>query len=167
MSRDRSLTAYVGLGSNMENPRRQVESALEELKALRPITLLKHSSLYRTRPLGPQNQPYFINAVASLATTLDAEALLDQLQALEQAHRRERGGLHWGPRTLDLDLLLYGGMSIDTPRLSVPHPEMAKRAFVLLPMSEIAPPDMEIPGMGRLQDLLLKLSGEGIERVDR
>ncbi|MBT3047401.1 MAG: 2-amino-4-hydroxy-6-hydroxymethyldihydropteridine diphosphokinase [gamma proteobacterium symbiont of Ctena orbiculata] len=167
MSKDRSLTVYVGLGSNMDNPRRQVETALQELGALRHNTLLKHSSLYRTRPLGPQNQPYFINAVASLATSLDAEALLDQLQALEQAHRRERTSLRWGPRTLDLDLLLYGGMSIDTPRLSVPHPEMTKRAFVLLPLSEIAPPDLEIPGMGRLRDLLPNLSGEGIERVDR
>ncbi|MES9993617.1 MAG: 2-amino-4-hydroxy-6-hydroxymethyldihydropteridine diphosphokinase [Candidatus Thiodiazotropha sp.] len=161
------MTAYIGLGSNLEDPKRQVETALEELNALRGITLCKHSSLYRTRPHGPQHQPDFINAAASLETTLDPEALLDQLQALEQAHHRQRGGEHWGPRTLDLDLLLYAGMSIDTPRLSVPHPEMANRAFVLLPLSEIAPPDMEIPGMGRLQDLLLKLSGEGVERVDR
>ncbi|MEW8507994.1 MAG: 2-amino-4-hydroxy-6-hydroxymethyldihydropteridine diphosphokinase [Candidatus Thiodiazotropha sp.] len=167
MSKDRSLTAYIGLGSNLDNPRRQIETALQELSALRHIDLRKHSALYRTQPLGPQNQPHFINAVASLETTLDPEALLDQLQALERAHRRERGNGRWGPRTLDLDLLLYAGRRIATQRLIVPHPEMVNRAFVLLPLSEIAPPDMEIPGMGRLQDLLLKLSGEGVERIDR
>ncbi|PUB80731.1 MAG: 2-amino-4-hydroxy-6-hydroxymethyldihydropteridine diphosphokinase, partial [gamma proteobacterium symbiont of Ctena orbiculata] len=91
---------------------------------------------------------------------------LDQLQAIEQTHRRVRGTERWGPRTLDLDLLIFGEAMIDTPRLRVPHPEMADRVFVLWPLSEIAPIDMNIPGMGRLQDMLRILSGEGIERLD-
>ena len=165
MSKDQSVTAYIGLGSNLDNTRRQVEKALQELTAVEHMSLLKHSSLYRTRPIGPKNQPDYINAVASLVTVLDAEGLLDQLQTIEQTHRRVRGGERWGPRTLDLDLLIYGEATIDTRRLRVPHPEMANRAFVLLPLSEIAPINMDIPGIGRLQDLLLKLSGEGVERL--
>ncbi|MEW8030501.1 MAG: 2-amino-4-hydroxy-6-hydroxymethyldihydropteridine diphosphokinase [Candidatus Thiodiazotropha sp.] len=166
MSSAPSVIAYVGLGSNLENPTQQVETALQELAAIKRSTLLACSSLYRTRPIGPQNQPNYINAVASLTTTLDAEELLDRLQAIEQTHRRVRGGERWGPRTLDLDLLMYGEAMIDTPRLRIPHPEMAGRAFVLLPLSEIVSIDMDIPGMGKLQDLLLALSGEGVERLD-
>jgi 2-amino-4-hydroxy-6-hydroxymethyldihydropteridine diphosphokinase len=165
MSRVQPETAFIGLGSNLENPTQQVETALQELTTLKDSSLLVHSSLYKTRPIGPQNQPYFINAVACLVTSLHAEGLLDQLQAIEQTHRRVRQGERWGARTLDLDLLMYGRATIDTPRLQVPHPEMSTRAFVLLPLSEIAPIDMDIPGMGRLQDLLLKVSGEGVERL--
>jgi 2-amino-4-hydroxy-6-hydroxymethyldihydropteridine diphosphokinase len=167
MSSVRAVTAFIGLGSNLENPIQQVETALQALAWLKDSSLLVRSSLYRTRPVGPQDQPDYINAVACLVTTLDAEGMLDQLQAIEQNHRRIRQGERWGPRTLDLDLLMYGKATIDTPRLQVPHPEMAKRAFVLLPLSEIAPINMDIPGMGRLQDLLLKLSGEGVERLVR
>jgi 2-amino-4-hydroxy-6-hydroxymethyldihydropteridine diphosphokinase len=166
MNKHQSVVAYIGLGSNLENPIRQVETALQELAALKHSTLLAHSSLYRTRPIGPQNQPDYINAVAALTTFQSAEELLDQLQAIELAHQRIRGDLRWGPRTLDLDLLLFSEKVIDTPRLHIPHPEMANRAFVLLPLSEIAPVDMEIPCTGRLQDLLLKLCGEGVERLD-
>jgi 2-amino-4-hydroxy-6-hydroxymethyldihydropteridine diphosphokinase len=165
MSKAQSVVAYIGLGSNLENPVQQVETALQELAALKCSTLRAHSSLYRTRPIGPQNQPDYINAVASLVTTFDAERLLDQLQAIEQAHRRMRGDARWGPRTLDLDLLLYNEAIVDTPRLRIPHPEVANRAFVLLPLSEIAPVEMDIPGMGNLLDLLSNLSGEGVERL--
>jgi 2-amino-4-hydroxy-6-hydroxymethyldihydropteridine diphosphokinase len=167
MSKLDSVVAYIGLGSNLENPTHQVETALQTLALLKQSVLLAHSSLYRTRPIGPQNQPDFINAVAALSTTLDAEELLTQLQSIEQAHRRIRGGERWGPRTLDLDLLLYGEMCIDMPHLRVPHPEMANRAFVLLPLSEIAPADIEIPQLGKVRDLLLKTIGEGVERLDR
>lgn len=165
MGKVQSVIAYIGLGSNLENPIQQVETALQELTELKDSSLLVQSSLYRTEPIGPQNQPSYINAVAALITVLDAEGLLDQLQAIELAHRRVREGERWGPRTLDLDLLMYGRATIDTPSLQVPHPEMANRAFVLLPLSEIAPIDMDIPGMGRLQDLLLSLPGEGVERL--
>ncbi|MCU7917482.1 MAG: 2-amino-4-hydroxy-6-hydroxymethyldihydropteridine diphosphokinase [Candidatus Thiodiazotropha sp. (ex Epidulcina cf. delphinae)] len=165
MSEVRTVTAYVGLGSNLENPRRQVEVALRELAELRDSRLLSHSSLYRSRAIGLRNQPDFINAVASLSTRLDAHALLDALQAIEQVHRRRRDGERWGPRTLDLDLLVYGDGRIDTPRLRVPHPEMANRAFVLFPLSEIAPEGMEIPGIGPLRRLAQGLSGDGVERL--
>ncbi|MCU7923183.1 MAG: 2-amino-4-hydroxy-6-hydroxymethyldihydropteridine diphosphokinase, partial [Candidatus Thiodiazotropha sp. (ex Dulcina madagascariensis)] len=119
----------------------------------------------RSRAIGLRNQPDFINAVASLSTRLDAHALLDALQAIEQAHRRRRDGERWEPRTLDLDLLVYGDGRIDTPCLRVPHPEMANRAFVLFPLSEIAPEGMEIPGIGPLRRLAQGLSGDGVERL--
>lgn len=133
-----SHRAWIGLGSNLDHPRRQVLSALEDLAGL-PLTELSDcSSLYGSRPVGPQDQPDFVNAVAVLDTRLSPLALLDQLQALEQRHRRVRQR-HWGPRTLDLDLLLYDNQVLDLPRLVVPHPWLAERAFVVQPMLEIAP----------------------------
>lgn len=130
--------AYIGLGSNLESPVEQLREALKELATLPLSRLVAASSLYASRPVGPQDQPDFINAVAALETRLSPLALLDQLQALEQQHRRRRQR-HWGPRTLDLDLLLYANNAIDVPRLQLPHPQMAARAFVLLPLAEIAP----------------------------
>ncbi|TVP45925.1 MAG: 2-amino-4-hydroxy-6-hydroxymethyldihydropteridine diphosphokinase [Halomonas sp.] len=130
--------AYIGLGSNIASPIEQVRQALSELATLPLCRLVASSSIYASRPVGPQDQPDFINAVAALETRLSPLALLDQLQALEQQHRRQRQR-HWGPRTLDLDLLLYGDSQINTPRLSVPHPHMTARAFVLAPLAEIAP----------------------------
>ncbi|MGE6608407.1 2-amino-4-hydroxy-6-hydroxymethyldihydropteridine diphosphokinase [Halomonas sp. NPDC076908] len=129
---------YIGLGSNLASPLEQVRQALVELAMLPLSRLVATSSLYVSRPVGPQDQPDFINAVAALETRLSPLALLDQLQALEQQHRRQRQR-HWGPRTLDLDLLLYGNSQISTPRLNVPHPQMTARAFVLAPLAEIAP----------------------------
>lgn len=130
--------AYIGLGSNLDNPRRQVERALEALDRL-PLTRCRETSrLYASRPVGPQDQPDFVNAVARLDTALSPLALLDQLQALEQRQRRVRSR-HWGPRTLDLDLLLYDDEVIDHPRLRVPHAQMHQRGFVLVPLAEIAP----------------------------
>ena len=133
-----SPLAYIGLGSNLESPIEQVREALTELARLPLSRLVAASSLYASRPVGPQDQPDFINAVAALETRLSPLALLDQLQALEQQHRRRRQR-HWGPRTLDLDLLLYANDHINSPRLRVPHPQMTARAFVLLPLAEIAP----------------------------
>ncbi|MBF8224219.1 MULTISPECIES: 2-amino-4-hydroxy-6-hydroxymethyldihydropteridine diphosphokinase [Halomonadaceae] len=130
--------AYIGLGSNQQHPREQVIQALDALDRL-PLTRLAGASrLYASAPVGPQDQPDFVNAVAELATRLSPLALLDQLQALEQRHGRRRLR-HWGPRTLDLDLLLYDEAVIESPRLRVPHPEMAHRGFVLLPLAELAP----------------------------
>ncbi|MET0120893.1 MAG: 2-amino-4-hydroxy-6-hydroxymethyldihydropteridine diphosphokinase [Candidatus Thiodiazotropha sp. 6PLUC9] len=158
------VVAYIGLGSNLDLPRRQVERALAELARLDGAHLDGHSSLYRSQPVGPQDQPDFINAVARLSTTLEAEILLDALQALEQSHHRIRGE-RWGPRSLDLDLLLYGDQIIKTHRLKVPHPEIARRSFVLLPLKEIAPEDLYIPGVGTLQDIKIE-EGEGeVERL--
>ncbi|WP_249975233.1 2-amino-4-hydroxy-6-hydroxymethyldihydropteridine diphosphokinase [Vreelandella olivaria] len=128
--------AYIGLGSNLENPVTQVRQALIELNDLPLGRLVAASSLYATPPVGPQDQPDFINAVAAIETRLSPLALLDQLQALEQRHRRRRLR-HWGPRTLDLDLLLYDQQAINHPRLQVPHPEMHERGFVLIPLAEL------------------------------
>ncbi len=132
-------TALIGLGANLDDPRAQLERALEALDRLPLTRCTRHSHLYASKPVGPQDQPDFVNAVAELTTRLSPLALLDQLQALEQQHRRVRLR-HWGPRTLDLDLLLFDDRSITTPRLSVPHPEMLKRGFVLRPLADLLGP---------------------------
>ncbi len=135
--------AYVGLGSNLEDPARQVETALQELDRLPHTRLVKRSSLHRTEPVGYTDQPDFINAVAQLETGLPADRLLDELQALEASHGRVRSFRN-APRTLDLDLLLFGDLVMQTERLTLPHPRMRERAFVLDPLFEIAP-DLELP----------------------
>jgi 2-amino-4-hydroxy-6-hydroxymethyldihydropteridine diphosphokinase len=142
---------YVGLGSNLQNPREQVRRALQELARLPGTRLDRHSSLYRSTPLGPQDQPDYVNAVACLATELEPLSLLDALQAIEQAHGRVRDR-HWGARTLDLDILLYGDRVIALPRLQVPHPQMHLRSFVLKPLLEIAP-GLAVPGRGPVAEL--------------
>ena len=136
-------TAYVGLGSNLEDPARQVETALQELDRLPHTRLVRRSKLHRTAPVGYADQPDFINAVAQLETGLPAERLLDELQALEARHGRVRSFRN-APRTLDLDLLLFGSLVMNTERLTLPHPRMRERAFVLEPLREIAP-DLELP----------------------
>ena len=135
--------AYVGLGSNLQDPVRQVETAFEELDRLPRTRVVKRSSLYRTAPVGYADQPQFVNAVAQLDTGLPAEALLDELQGLEARHGRKRSFPN-APRTLDLDLLLFGDLVLQTERLTVPHPRMRERAFVLEPLREIAP-HLELP----------------------
>ena len=166
MSEPNQVTAYVGLGSNLEQPRQQLTEALSELAGLSGCRLAAHSSLYLSPPMGPADQPDYVNAVASIVTRLSAESLLDALQAIENRHGRVRAGERWGPRTLDLDLLLFGGSRIQTERLQVPHPRMAERAFVLVPLAEIAPGELQIPGLGQLDDLLSMLSEDAVERLD-
>ncbi|CAM3490917.1 2-amino-4-hydroxy-6-hydroxymethyldihydropteridine diphosphokinase [Halomonas lysinitropha] len=129
---------WIGLGSNLDGPRKHVERALRELDSLPLTHRIAASRLYASTPLGPTNQPDYINAVAQLETRLSPLALLDQLQALEQRHGRVRGQ-RWGPRTLDLDLLLFDDYRVTLPRLTLPHPEMVRRAFVLVPLAELAP----------------------------
>lgn len=153
---------YIGLGSNLDNPRRQVETALAELDRLPDSRLVTQSLLYRSDPVGPP-QPDYINAVARLDTDLAPLALLDALQALEREHQRVRAE-HWGPRTLDLDLLLYGDQCIDQPRLSVPHPQMARRAFVLYPLMDIAP-ELALPSGTPVASLLSQCPREGLNRL--
>jgi 2-amino-4-hydroxy-6-hydroxymethyldihydropteridine diphosphokinase len=142
----------IGLGSNLDHPARQIETAFGMLEALEETRLVARSSLYRSAPLGGIEQPDFVNAAALLTTALEPRELLEALQAIERARGRERDDTHWGPRVLDLDLLAYNGISIDEPGLSVPHPGIAARNFVLLPLREIAP-DFHIPGLGRVRDL--------------
>ena len=144
--------ALVGLGSNLDGPARQIESALGMLDAIDRTRVVARSALYRSAPLGGIEQPDFVNAAAMLVTKLDARELLQALQEIERARGRERGEIHWGPRVLDLDLLAYDGLSIDEPGLTVPHPGIGLRNFVLLPLREIAP-DFEIPGLGRVREL--------------
>lgn len=162
--RSAPVRTFVGLGSNLDEPRRQIERALFALGALEHTRLLAQSSLYRSAPLGPQDQPFFLNAVAELETLLAPEALLDHLQSIEAAQGRVRTR-HWGPRTLDLDLLLYGSERIATPRLHVPHRGLPERAFVLYPLAELAP-ELEIPGVGSVAALVARVGGEGIERLN-
>jgi 2-amino-4-hydroxy-6-hydroxymethyldihydropteridine diphosphokinase len=165
MSEAQPVLAYVGLGSNLQQPRLQVSEALAELALLPETHLTARSSLYRTQPLGPAGQPDYINAVAAITTGLSAQTLLEALQALENRHGRVRTDVRWGPRTLDLDLLLYGDAVIDTPGLQVPHPRMAERAFMLVPLAEIAPDDLQIPGSGGLHELILQVSEADVERL--
>ncbi|WP_458576207.1 2-amino-4-hydroxy-6-hydroxymethyldihydropteridine diphosphokinase [Aliamphritea spongicola] len=143
---------YIGLGSNLEDPYQQVSSALEELAALPDCRAHAHSRLYRSDPVGPPGQPDYVNAVACFETTLEPLALLDALQAIEQAHQRVRIQ-HWGPRTLDLDLLLYGNQVIENERLTVPHAFMKERSFVLYPLADLAP-DTTLPDGTELAELL-------------
>lgn len=158
-----SVVAYIGLGSNLERPAQQVRAAMHELDDLAGTRLVRQSSLYESPPLGSQDQPDYVNAVAMLETSLEAHSLLDLLQAVEQRHGRERGE-HWGPRTLDLDLLLYGGDRIDSPRLQVPHPQMSGRAFVLVPLFELAP-DLVLPGLGPLGDAMHGIADQPLRRL--
>lgn len=156
--------ALVGLGSNLDGPAHQIDTALDMLDAIDETRVLATSSLYRSAPLGGIEQPDYVNAAALVMTGLDARTLLEQLQAIERSRGRERGEAHWGPRVLDLDLLAYGGLSIDEPGLAVPHPGIASRNFVLLPLREIAP-DFEIPGLGRVRDLPVNDSEPRITKI--
>ena len=157
------VVCYIGLGSNLDQPVQQVQQAFVELAALPGCRLQARSSLYRSAPVGPADQPDYINAVAELHTELPAHDLLDVLQSIEQAHQRVRTQ-RWGPRTLDLDILLYGDVRIDDERLQVPHPAITQRAFVLHPLAEIAP-QLVIPGVGAIADLLEAVAGQQLERL--
>ena len=155
--------AYVGVGSNLDGPQRQVAQALGELDGIPGTRVVKRSSLYRSAPVGYAAQPEFVNAVAALDTTLDAEALLGELQAIEARHGRSRSFPN-APRSLDLDLLLYGEAEQRTARLTLPHPRMHERAFVLKPLVELEPA-IAIPGRGRALDLLAACAGQRVEKT--
>lgn len=154
---------YIGLGSNLEDPRAQVSQALEELQALENCRAHAHSRLYRSDPVGPPGQPDYINAVACFETRLQPLELLDALQAIEQAHQRVRIQ-HWGPRTLDLDLLLYGQQNISCERLTVPHAFMTERSFVLYPLAELAP-ELTLPDGQTISCLLEQCPAGTLEAI--
>lgn len=151
--------AYVALGSNLDHPRAQVERGFGALAALPHSALLARSALYRTPPWGVIDQPAFVNAVASLETALAPRELLEALLAIETLAGRVRG-VRYGPRTLDLDLLLYGDSVLRESGLEIPHPRLHERAFVLLPLVDLAP-DLEVPGHGRVADLLARVDASG------
>jgi len=158
-------TAYVGIGSNLADPKAQVERAIEALGTIDRTALNGVSPLYRTAPLGQVGQDDYINAVVRLCTGLSAEALLDALQAIECAQGRVRDGTRWGSRTLDLDILLFGEHRIASERLSVPHPEIANRAFVLEPLAALDAA-LAIPGLGELTRLRARVDRSGVVLLD-
>ena len=158
------VRAYVGLGSNLNDPMTQIHSALAALDAIPATCCVAYSSLYRSKPLGSAAQPDYLNAVAAVDTRLSAQELLRELHLIEEHHGRERGAERWGPRTLDLDLLLYGDAQVAGESLTVPHPGLPERNFVLYPLHEIAP-QLHIPGAGSLQTLLERCSSLGLQAM--
>jgi 2-amino-4-hydroxy-6-hydroxymethyldihydropteridine diphosphokinase len=155
--------AYVALGSNLGDPRQQVLDAMEALAKLPQTRLLKRSQLYRTPPWGVLEQPPFINAAVQLDSSLSPHGLLDALIEIEQSAGRVRAQRN-GPRTLDLDLLYVDGVQLDDERLTLPHPRMTERAFVLLPLHDLAP-SLQLPGRGSVAELLARLDLAGCERL--
>ena len=158
-------TVYIGLGSNLDDPETHIDMAINDLSRIPQTKLMDKSSLYKSQPLGPQEQPDFINSVAKLETVLPANVLLEYLQEIEYDHGRQRE-IKWGPRTLDLDMLLYGDMKISESNLVIPHPHIASRHFVLCPLMEIDP-DVEIPEQGNVSDLFAKLGVDAPERIQQ
>ncbi len=158
-----AVSAFIGVGSNLDEPVSRVRGALVELDRLPATRLSRCSSLYRTAPVGYPDQPDFINAVAAIETGLDPQRLLAALLEIEQRHGRVRS-LRDAPRTLDLDVLLYGDRVIEEQGLSIPHPRMHQRAFVLVPLAEIVP-GILIPGRGRAAELLAKIAIDGVSLV--
>jgi 2-amino-4-hydroxy-6-hydroxymethyldihydropteridine diphosphokinase len=159
------VRAYIGIGSNLNDPADQVGQAFQALADLPVSRLAARSPCYRTAPVGgPTDQPDYLNAAAALETALTPDALLAALQAIENAQGRVRAE-RWGPRTLDLDLLLYGSITRDDPRLTLPHPRLHQRAFVLYPLHDIAP-ELIIPGQGELAALLGNCPPQNITRLD-
>lgn len=144
--------AYIGLGSNLGNPEQQIRQAVIALKQLPDSQFQSLSNLYQSLPVGPQDQPEFLNAVALIQTSLKPEQLLDELQSIEHRQLRERT-IRWGPRTIDLDILLYGQLIMKTARLEIPHPEICHRLFVLRPLLDISP-ELALPDGQRLSKLL-------------
>ena len=156
--------AYVAIGSNLDTPAERVREAFERLSAVPTVRSLQRSRLYRSLPMGPQDQPQFVNAVAGFMTHLGARELLGELLAIEQAMGRCRT-IRWGPRVIDLDLLWLVDAAIDEPGLTVPHPGVSMRNFVLYPLADISPALM-IPGLGIVQCLLRGVDSHGISILD-
>lgn len=152
---------FIALGSNLNQPLQQVEAALDAIRKIPDTQLVNCSRFYRTKPLGPQDQPDYLNAVVELETNLEPEKLLDATQAIEQNQGRVRKDERWGPRTLDLDILLFGNQTINTERLTVPHYDMHNRAFMLYPLAEISP-DLVFPDATPLSELLTKIPADGL-----
>jgi len=157
--------AYVGIGSNLDEPARQVRGALSALSGLPQTRLVSQSSLYRSKPLGPAAQPDFVNAVAALLTRLSAPELLRALRSLETALGREPPRVRWGPRRIDLDLLVFAGERSESAELTLPHPGIVQRNFVLYPLLQVAP-GLNVPGCGRVAELAARVDPAGIWRLD-
>lgn len=158
--------AYVGLGSNRDDPRRQLADGVAAIAKLDRVRLVAASPVYRSAPWGKTDQPHFLNQVVGLLTKLEPGELLHHLHGIERAHGRDRGQEErWGPRTLDLDLIAFGQVATDEPGLTLPHPRACDRAFVLGPLADIAP-DLLLPGYGRVGNLLKVVDLSGLEPPD-
>ncbi|EJB8571679.1 2-amino-4-hydroxy-6-hydroxymethyldihydropteridine diphosphokinase [Vibrio parahaemolyticus] len=155
------ITAYIAVGSNLADPVSQAQQAIEALKTLTNSEFVQASSLYSSTPMGPQNQPDYINAVVAIKTNLTPLELLDCTQAIEQEQGRVRKDERWGPRTLDLDIVLYGNEVINSERLIVPHYGMREREFVLYPLAEIAP-SLQLPDGTEVSELLEQVDRNGL-----
>lgn len=158
------VSSWIALGSNLGSPQQQLEQALAAMASLPTSKLAAVSSFYRSNPIGPQGQSDYLNAVARLDTALEPRQLLQQLQAIEKAQGRNRTGVRWEARTLDLDILLYGQYQCATPELVIPHPAMAARAFVLYPLHELEP-ELEIPGYGGIRELLPTVADQKVQAL--
>jgi len=156
--------AYVALGSNLDDPPARVRAALERLRGLPDSRRVARSSLWKSPPLGPTDQPDFVNAVCGLLTRLAPEALLQELKAIERDMGRAQPAQRWGPRLIDLDLLAYGAETVSAPGLTVPHPGVQERDFVLYPLAEIAP-ELWIPGLGRVRTLAARVEDRGLVKL--
>ncbi|MGF1741106.1 2-amino-4-hydroxy-6-hydroxymethyldihydropteridine diphosphokinase [Vibrio profundum] len=155
------IAAYIAVGSNLSDPAAQAQQAIEALKQLPKSEFARASKLYTSSPMGPQDQPNYINAVVKITTQLTPLELLDQTQSIENTHGRVRKDERWGPRTLDLDIILYGDHTIDLPRLTIPHYGMKEREFVLYPLAEIAP-NLCLPDGSHLEELLKSIERNGL-----
>lgn len=160
----RPARVYIGLGGNLGDPVRTVLSGRQAIRDMAGVRETGFSSLYRSTPMGPSAQPDYVNAVMAIDTVLSPLALLDGLQAIEARHGRVRQGERWGPRTLDLDLLLYGDQMIRSKRLIVPHAGIAGREFVLYPLQEVAG-ELQVPGHGALSDLVARCPQRGLSKI--
>lgn len=158
------ITVFLGIGSNLDDPLSQLKKSVESLKHVKNSKLIKVSSFYSSAPMGPQDQPDYINAVVEMTTSLSAEQLLDELQKIENKQGRVRSQ-RWGERTLDLDILLYGTELINTKRLTVPHIGISDRSFVLYPLSDLVDLNFDIPGLGKMSILLAACPMDGIKRL--
>ena len=156
--------AYIALGANLERPEDQVRAGFEELAMLPDTRLNAVSSLYRSAPVGHLDQPDFVNAMAAIETALTPRALLDALLEIERRYGRVRDFPN-APRTLDLDIILYGGAHVNEPGLTIPHPRLNERAFVLVPLAEIAP-DALVPGLGRVSDLAARADFASLTKIE-
>jgi 2-amino-4-hydroxy-6-hydroxymethyldihydropteridine diphosphokinase len=158
------IKVYIGLGSNLDDPQSQLKKAIIAMEMVPLTSVVKTSSFYRSKPVGPQDQPDYVNAVVELDTELSASVLLDYLQAIENDQGRERK-IKWGARTLDLDILLFGDEIINDDRLHIPHVEMQNRGFVLLPLNEIFS-DCIIPGVGSVSSLLQQDNADDLVKLN-
>jgi 2-amino-4-hydroxy-6-hydroxymethyldihydropteridine diphosphokinase len=159
-----TIRVYIGLGSNLGDPVAQVKDAIEELEMLPDTLLVARSSLYSNKPMGPQDQPDYVNAVVAIDTLLSVEDLFNRMMQIEELAGRERGDEKWGPRVIDLDLLMYGKKKISTGDLILPHPGLHERDFVIIPLAEIAG-NIKIPGHGLLSTLINQVENHSLKKL--